>query len=43
MAKPTNLIKALIVTAKIRGTRARILIDSGYLDNFVSPDFIKKA
>jgi hypothetical protein len=43
MARITNLIKTLIVTAKIRGTRVRILIDSGCLSNFVSPDFVKKA
>jgi hypothetical protein len=43
MAKPTNLTKALMVTVKIRGTRARILIDSKYLGNFVSSDFVKKA
>ena len=43
MAKPTNLIKALIVTAKIRDTRVRILINFEYLDNFVSPDFVKKV
>jgi hypothetical protein len=43
MTKLTNPIRALIITAKIRGTRARILIDSGYLDNFISPDFVKKA
>jgi hypothetical protein len=43
MAKPTNLTKALIIMAKIRGTRARILINSGYLGNFMFPDFVKKA
>jgi hypothetical protein len=43
MAKLTNLIKALVITVKIRGTRARILIDFGYLGNFVFPDFVKKA
>jgi hypothetical protein len=43
MAKPINLIKALMVTAKIRGTKVRILIDSGYLGNFMSFDFVKKA
>jgi hypothetical protein len=43
MAKPTNLIRTLVVTAKIRGIRARILIDSKYLSNFVSPNFVKKA
>jgi hypothetical protein len=43
MAKPTNLIKALMVTAKIRGIKIRILIDSGYLGNFVSFNFVKKA
>jgi hypothetical protein len=32
-----------MVTAKIRGIKARILIDSGCLGNFVSPDFVKKA
>jgi hypothetical protein len=43
MTRLTNPIKMLVVTAKIRDTRARILIDSGYLSNFVFPDFIKKA
>jgi hypothetical protein len=43
MAKPTNLIKTLVITAKIRGIRIRILIDSRYLDNFVSFNFVKKA
>jgi hypothetical protein len=43
MARPINLTKALVITAKIRGTRARILIDSEYLNNFMSPDFVKKA
>jgi hypothetical protein len=43
MAKPINLIKALMVTAKIRDIKARILIDSGYLGNFMSFDFVKKA
>ena len=43
MAKPTNPIRTLIITAKIRDTRAKILIDSGYLGNFVSSDFVKKA
>jgi hypothetical protein len=43
MIRPTNLIKALTVTAKIRDTRARILIDFEYLGNFVFSDFIKKA
>jgi hypothetical protein len=43
MAKSINLTKALIVTAKIRGIRARILIDSGYLGNFVFSDFVEKA
>jgi hypothetical protein len=43
MAKPTNLTKTLIITAKIRDIKARILIDSEYLNNFVSPDFVKKT
>jgi hypothetical protein len=43
MARTTNPIKTLIITAKIRGTKARILIDSGYLNNFISPDFVEKA
>jgi hypothetical protein len=43
MARPTNPTRVLVVTAKIRDTRARILIDSGYLSNFVSPDFVKKT
>jgi hypothetical protein len=28
---------------KIRDTRARILIDSGYLGNFISSNFVEKA
>jgi hypothetical protein len=43
MARLTNPIKALIVTTKIRGTRVRILVDSGYLINFMFSDFVKKA
>jgi hypothetical protein len=43
MTQLTNLIRALIITAKIRDIRAKILIDSGYLGNFMSPDFVKKA
>jgi hypothetical protein len=43
MAKPTNLIKMLVITAKIRGIKARILIDSECLSNFVFLDFVKKA
>jgi hypothetical protein len=43
MAKPINPTKALVITAKIRGIRIRILIDFKCLDNFVSPDFVKKA
>ena len=43
MARSTNLIKALIITAKIRGIRARILIDLECLGNFMSPNFAKKA
>jgi hypothetical protein len=43
MARLTNLIKALIITAKIRGTRVRILINSEYLNNFIFSDFIEKA
>jgi hypothetical protein len=43
MAKSTNPIRALVVTAKIRGTRARILIDSECLSNFVFSDFVEKA
>jgi hypothetical protein len=43
MARPTNPTKALMVNAKIRGIKARILIDSGGLDNFVSADFVKKT
>ena len=43
MAKPINLIKALVVATKIRDIKARILIDFGCLNNFVSPDFVKKA
>jgi hypothetical protein len=43
MTKFINLIKTLIITAKIRDTRARILIDSECLGNFVSSNFVKKA
>jgi len=43
MAKSTNLTRALVVAAKIRGTRVRILINSGCLGNFVFPDFVEKA
>jgi hypothetical protein len=43
MTKPTNLIKALVITAKIRNIKARILIDSECLGNFMSPDFVEKA
>jgi hypothetical protein len=43
MAKPTNLIKALVITAKIRDIRVRILIDSECLGNFVFFDFVEKA
>jgi hypothetical protein len=43
MAKFINLIKALVITAKIRDIKARILIDFGCLGNFVFPDFVEKA
>jgi hypothetical protein len=43
MIKSINLIKALVITVKIRDTRVRILIDSGCLSNFVCSDFVKKA
>jgi hypothetical protein len=43
MAKLTNPIKALVITAKIRDIRARILIDFRYLSNFVFSDFVKKT
>jgi hypothetical protein len=43
MARLTNIIKTLVITAKIRDTRARILINSGCLNNFVFPNFVKKA
>jgi hypothetical protein len=43
MAKPINLTKTLIMTAKIRDIKVRILIDSEYLSNFISPDFVKKT
>jgi hypothetical protein len=43
MTRTINLIRALIITAKIRGTRIKILIDFGCLGNFVSPDFVKRA
>jgi hypothetical protein len=32
-----------MVTAKIRDTKIRILIDSGCLNNFVFPNFVKKT
>jgi hypothetical protein len=43
MAKSTNPIRTLVITAKIRGIKARILIDFKYLGNFVSSDFVEKA
>jgi hypothetical protein len=43
MARPTNLTRALVVTAKTRDIKIRILINSGCLGNFVFPDFVKKA
>jgi hypothetical protein len=43
MASPRNPPKALIIIAKIRGTRARVLINSECLGNFVSLGFVKKA
>jgi hypothetical protein len=43
MARPANPLKALILNVKIRGVRVRILIDSGCLNNFMSPDFVKKT
>jgi hypothetical protein len=42
MAKPINLIKALVITAKIRDIKIKILIDFGCLGNFVFPNFVKK-
>jgi hypothetical protein len=43
MAKPTNLTKTLIITAKIKNIKARILIDFRCLGNFVFFNFVKKA
>jgi hypothetical protein len=43
MIRPTNPIRALVIITKIKGIKARILIDSGYLGNFIFPDFVKKA
>jgi hypothetical protein len=43
MTRPTNPTKILVITAKIRDTRVRILIDFGYLNNFVFFDFVKKV
>jgi hypothetical protein len=43
MARPTNLIRTLMITAKIRGIKVRILINSEYLGNFMSPDFVEKT
>jgi hypothetical protein len=43
MTRLANPTRVLVITAKIRGAKTRILIDSGYLGNFVSPDFVKKV
>jgi hypothetical protein len=43
MAQPPNLTGILVMTAKIRDTKARILINSECLGNFVSPDFVKRT
>jgi hypothetical protein len=43
ITKLINLIKTLIITAKIRDIRVKILIDFKYLGNFVSFNFVKKA
>jgi hypothetical protein len=43
MARTANLTRALVVTAKIRGIKARILINFGCLGNFVFLDFVKKT
>jgi hypothetical protein len=43
MAKSINLTKTLVITAKIRDIKTRILIDFRCLSNFVSSDFVKKA
>jgi hypothetical protein len=43
MTKLINPLRTLIVIIKIRGIKARILINSGYLNNFIFPDFVKKV
>jgi transposase len=43
MIKSINLTRALVIMAKIRGIKARILIDFGCLGNFVFSDFVEKA
>jgi hypothetical protein len=43
MTKPINLIRALVIMAKIRDIKVRILIDFGCLGNFVFSNFIEKA
>jgi hypothetical protein len=43
MTRPTNPIRTLVITAKIWGTRIKILIDSECLNNFIFPNFVKKA
>jgi hypothetical protein len=43
MTKPINPTKALVITAKIRDTKAKILIDSKCLSNFVFLNFVEKA
>jgi hypothetical protein len=43
MIRPNNLLKTLVLNAKIKDIKARILINSGCLGNFMSPNFVKKA
>jgi hypothetical protein len=43
IAKFINLIRALVITAKIRDIKARILIDFGCLGNFVFSNFVEKV
>jgi hypothetical protein len=43
MTRFINPTKTLVITAKIRDTKIRILIDSEYLSNFIFLNFVKKA
>jgi len=43
MVSLINPFKVLVIIAKIKGIRIKILIDFECLGNFISPDFVKKA